>query len=71
MSENDDWQKEFRDDFADGPRPVIWIRGTDPRYRSLAQRWATEKRPQHPPAPISSKYFSGEGWAFPAYWVGR
>lgn len=61
---------EFRDDFADGPRPLIWIRGSDPRYSSLAQKWAAEKRPQRPPAPISSKYFKGEGWAFPAQWVG-
>jgi hypothetical protein len=60
-------------DFADGPRPVWWIRGSDPRYPSLAARWAKE-RPStfgpKPPAPIMSKYFKGEGWAFPAHWVG-
>lgn len=70
MDERDAWRKIFRDDFADGPRPVIWIRGNDPRYASLARRWATEKPPQKPPSPISSKYFKGEGWAFPAQWVG-
>jgi hypothetical protein len=57
-------------DFADGPRPVWWIRKDDPRYPSLAERWAREKPGQRPPAPITSKYFSGEGWAFPAHWLG-
>ncbi len=55
-------------DFADGPRPVHWIRGNDPRYGSLAARWAAEKK-QRRPAPIASKYFKGTGWAFPAAWV--
>jgi hypothetical protein len=56
------------DDFADGPHPVQWIRGKDPRYSLLAARWATEKK-QARPVPISSKYFKGEGWAFPVAWV--
>jgi hypothetical protein len=57
-------------DFADGPRPVWWIRHDDPRYSSLAARWAAEKKGQRRPAPIESKYFKGRGWAFPAHWVG-
>jgi hypothetical protein len=62
-------------DFADGPRPVYWIRGTDPRYGALAARWAVEQTKRQKgkkaprPAPILSKYFKGEGWAFPAAWV--
>ncbi len=55
-------------DFADGERPVWWIRGNDPRYSALAARWAAEKKQQRP-SPIASKYFKGEGWAFPAHWV--
>lgn len=55
-------------DFADGERPVWWIRGDDSRYSSLAARWAAEKK-QRRPAPIMSKYFKGLGWAFPAHWV--
>ena len=55
-------------DFADGPRPVYWIRDNDPRYSLLAARWATERK-QRRPAPISSKYFKGDGCAFPAAWV--
>lgn len=64
------WRKAFGNDFADGPRPVIWIRGSDPRFSSMAPRWAAEKPGQKPPAPITSNYFSGYGWAFPAHWIG-
>ncbi len=55
-------------DFADGERPVWWIRGSDPRFSSLAARWAAGKK-QRRPAPITSSYFKGSGWAFPAHWV--
>jgi hypothetical protein len=55
-------------DFADGERPVHWITADDPRYGSLAARWATEKK-QRRPAPIVSKWFKGVGWAFPAHWI--
>lgn len=62
-------------DFADGPRPVWWIRGDDPRYDALAARWQAEQTKRQKakapkPTPIMSKYFKGLGWAFPAHWVG-
>jgi hypothetical protein len=67
MQENDP-------NFAGGERPVYWVEGKDRRYPALAARWADEasvrlKRKQPRPAPIMSKYFKGEGWAFPAHWV--